>query len=129
MEDFEITARKDREGLGSLIEYVKKGFISKRLNYLEPKSLECICSELTLSKKEWICYSIYRSSSSQNLEVFCNKLTDSLSNANEKHENVIAMGDWNIDIGLSNGEHDKIEDFCTLFNLQSLINKETLFYK
>ena len=37
------------------------------------------------------------------------------------------MGDFNIGIGLSYGEHDKLEEFCTLFDLQSLIDKETCF--
>ena len=102
IEDFDIRTRKDmdRHG-GGLIEYVRRGFICKRLNYLELKSLECICSELTISNKWWICCSIYRPSSSQNLEVFFNELTDSLSKGNEKYENFIVIGDFNIDIVLS----------------------------
>ena len=31
------------------------------------------------------------------------------------------------DISLSYGEHDKLEEFCTLFNLQSLNNKEIYY--
>ena len=85
IENFEIWARKDndRHG-GGIIEYLRKGFICKRLNYSEPKSLECVCSELTLSNKNWICYGIYRPPSKQNLDVLNNELTDSLSKANEK---------------------------------------------
>ena len=101
--------------------------VSFAKDYLEPKLLECICSELTLSNKKWICHGIYRSLSSQNLEVFFNELTDSLYTANEKYENFIVTGDFNIDIGLSYGEHDKLEEFCAIFNLTSLINKETCF--
>ena len=38
IKDFEIRVRKDRDRHGGgLIKYVRKGFISKRLNYLEPK--------------------------------------------------------------------------------------------
>lgn len=55
------------------------GFICKRRNCLEPKSLEYILSELTLSSKKWICYNIYRPPSSQHLEVSSKELTDSLS--------------------------------------------------
>ena len=29
------------------------------------------------------------------------------------------MGDFNIDIGISNNDHDKLEQFCNLFNLKS----------
>ena len=39
------------------------------------------------------------------------------------------MGDFNIDIGLLYGRHDKLETFYFRFNLQSLINKRNLFYK
>ena len=37
-----------------------------------------------------------------------------------------SVGEFNIDIGLSYGEPDE-EEFCTLFNLQSLIKKDTCF--
>ena len=122
VEDFEIRVRKNRDRYGG--GYVRKCFIYERLNYLESKSLEYICSKLTSSNKKWICYSVYRPPSLQNLEVFFNKLTDSLSKANEKYKNFIVMGDFNIDIDLTYGDHDKLEEFCTLFNFQSLINKD-----
>ena len=32
-----------------------------------------------------------------------------------------AKVDFNIDIGISNTDHDKLEQFCSLFNLKSLI--------
>ena len=71
--DFEIRAKKDRDWHGGgIIENVRKGFICTRPNYLEPKSPECICSELTLFNKKWICYGIYRPPSSQNLDAFNN---------------------------------------------------------
>ena len=48
---------------------------------------------------------------------------------NESHENFIVMRDFNIDIAVSNSDHDKLEQFCSLFNLQSLIKKETCMTK
>ena len=39
------------------------------------------------------------------------------------------MGDFNIDIGISNTDHDKLKEFRSLFNLQSLIKKETCITK
>ena len=39
------------------------------------------------------------------------------------------MGDFNIDIGISNNDHGKLEQFCSLFNLQTLIKKRNLHYK
>ena len=92
-------------------------------------NLECICSELPVSNIKWICLSIYRPPNSQNLVHFFNELSDSLSKANESYENVIVVGDFNIDIGISNSDHDKLEQFYSLFNLQSLIKKETCITK
>ena len=39
------------------------------------------------------------------------------------------MGDVNTYIGISNSDHDKLVQFCGLFNLQSLIKKETFITK
>ena len=39
------------------------------------------------------------------------------------------MKDFNIDIGISNRDHDKLEQFCCWFNLQSLIKKELALQK
>ena len=124
IENFEIWARKDndRHG-GGIIEYLRKGFICKRLNYSEPKSLECVCSELTLSNKNWICYGIYRPPSKQNLDVLNNELTDSLSKANEKYENFIVVSDFNIDIDIA---QDKLDDF---FSKQFTKNKLSIGIK
>lgn len=128
IENFEIRARKDKDG--GIIELrkglIRKGFICKRLNYSETKSLECICSELTLSNKNWICYAIYRPPSAQNLVVLNNELTDSLSKANEKYENFIVMSDFNIDIGLSYGAQEKLDNF---FSKQFTKNKLSIGIK
>ena len=39
------------------------------------------------------------------------------------------MRDFNIDIIISNSDHDKLEQFCSLFNLKSFIKKRDLHYK
>ena len=39
------------------------------------------------------------------------------------------MGDFNIDIGISNSDHEKLEQFCSLFNLKFLTKKETYITK
>ena len=95
-----------------MLEFVRKGFICKRQTHLEPNNLGCICSELTFSSIKWICFSIYRPPSSQNLGHFFNELSDSLSKASESYENLIAMGDFDVDISISNSDHDKIEQFA-----------------
>ena len=58
--NYEIRARRDRDKYGGgLTEFVKKGLICKRLKTLETVNSECICSELTISDKKWVCFSVY----------------------------------------------------------------------
>ena len=109
--------------------FVRKGLICKRQTHLGPNNLECACSALTISNIKWICFNIYRPPNSQNLVHFFNDLSNSLSKANESYETFIVMGDVNIYIGISNSDHDKLVQFCGLFNLQSLIKKETFITK
>ena len=47
---YEVGARRDRDKhQGGLIEFVKNGFISKRLKEYETKQSEIICSEFTIA--------------------------------------------------------------------------------
>ena len=77
-----------------------------------------------ISNIKWICFSSYRPPNSQNLAHIFNELSDSLSKANESYGNFNVMGHFNIDSGISNSDHDKLDQFCSLFNLQSSIEKE-----
>ena len=127
---YEVRARRDRHKHGGgLIEFVRQGFICKRLKKYEPNYSECICSELTISKKKWICFSIYRPPSTGNIKTFFEEMNEVISKALCKYENLIVMGDFNIDIKSSNSDKDKLENFCDLFNLTNLVHSETCFMK
>ena len=53
VEGYEIRARRDRDKYGEgLTEFVRRGFICKRLREYEPKHNECLCSELTFTNKK-----------------------------------------------------------------------------
>ena len=85
--DYEIRARRDRhKNGGGLIEFVKKGLICKRLKNFETSASECIWSEITVSKRKWLCFSIYRPPYNENLDIFFEELTNSLSKASESYE-------------------------------------------
>ena len=59
LEGYEIRSRKDRDKYsGGLIEFVKKGFICETLPEYTSAKIECICSEITISKNKWICSSL-----------------------------------------------------------------------
>ena len=65
---FEIRARKEIQTvMRCLFRTIRKCLIWKRLTHLQPINLECACSELTISKKKWICFSICRPPTSQNI--------------------------------------------------------------
>ena len=51
--NYEIRARRDRDKNGrDLIEFVQNGLICKKLKIFEPRKIECIYSEITVSKKK-----------------------------------------------------------------------------
>ena len=81
LEGYEIRSRKDSDKYGGgLIEFVKNGFICKTIPEYTSDKLECICSEFSISKSKWICFSIYRPPVSSNLTTFFEELTKVLSN-------------------------------------------------
>ena len=57
------------------------------------------------------------------------KMNEVISKALCKYENLIVMGDFNIDIKSSNSDKDKLEYFCDLFNLTNLVHSDTCFMK
>ena len=131
IENFEIRNRRDRDkNGGGLIEFVRKGFITKKIKEYETKVSETIASEFTISKKKWFCLSVYRPPTSTNLDIFFEELTNSLSKAVNKYDNLIVMGDFNIDlnktdcIGFGN-----LKCFRDNFNLTNLVKSNTCFTK
>ena len=122
--DFEIRNRWDRNKSGvGLIEFVKKGILTKRLKDLEKNLSETICTEITISKKRWFCMSVYRPPSSSNIDTFFSELTISLSKAVNKFDNPIIMGDFNLDITKEDcSDFDKLEELRDAFNLTNLLN-------
>ena len=66
--------------------------------------------------------SVYRPPSSSNTDTFFAKLTISLSKAVNKFDNLIIMGDFNIDITKEDCSGlDKLEELRDTFNLTNLI--------
>ena len=97
--DYERSNRRDigKSG-GGLIEFVKKRNNNEKTQDLETNLSETICTEIIISKKRWFCLSMYRPPSSSNVGTFFAELTISLSKAVNKFDNLIVMGDFNIDI-------------------------------
>ena len=64
-----------------------------------------------------------------NVKTFFEGINEIISKAFCKYENLIVMGDFNIDIKNSNSDKDKVEHFCDLLNLTNLVHSETCFMK
>ena len=88
-------------------------------------SLELLCSELIVCKKKWIIFSVYRPPDS-NLDGFFANLSVSLNQALDRYDNVIVMGDINIDTQDSQHlKYNKLASFCDVFGLSNLVTTKT----
>ena len=63
------------------------------------------------------------------MNTFLDEITACLSKAAVKYDNIIIMGDFNIDIKNKRLGYGKLDTFCDLFNLTNLIHSETCFMK
>ena len=125
--------RRDREqkkansfGGGKLV-YIKEGFICKRISEFETKTSETICIELSLRNKKWFIMFGYRPESIKR-EIFFEEVNLTLSKAINKYENILFIGDLNIDLNIPN--HDKkhfLQDLCDIFDLTNMVKDKTCF--
>ena len=128
--NYKITLRRDRDKHGGgLIEFVRKGLICKRLRKYESLNVEVICSEVTISNKNWVIFSIYRPPHYSNLLAFFKELGKYLNQACENYDNFIVMGDFNIDIRQTSQESHKLDEHCSLFSQTNIIKSDTCFTK
>ena len=100
----------------------------KQLNDLGVKQNEIICSELTIRNKKWIIASVYKPPLNSNLKNFFDELENTLNKALSKVDNIIVLGDINIDCHNPNhNDFDYINTLCETFNLKNLIKDKTCF--
>ena len=109
-----ISNIQHRYGVG-LLEFIKKWLIWKRLKTFETVNSECICSQLTILNKKWVCFSVYCPLFQENFDLFFDELSFSLSKASETYENFIVIKDFNIDIRTNGRKYEKFEDFLQSF--------------
>ena len=79
------------------MQYVRKGVVCNRITAYETQNVESICSELIISKKRWMIFAVYRPPDSANLASFFNELSNSVNFALERYDNIVVLGDFNID--------------------------------
>ena len=103
--------------------FVRRGIICKRVSDVQLSFSECICSEFTITNSRWLCFSIYRPPDPDNRSIFFEELSELLSKAILKYQNIIIMGDFNIDLKIKGFAFNKRYQFCDLFNLTNSIKK------
>ena len=76
-----------------------------------------------ISKKNWCIIFVYRPPHSNNKKVFFSELTTSLNQATNKYDNIIVMGDLNIDTQKNGADTSHyLSDLCDTFSLANLIS-------
>ena len=118
---FSEPIRLDRSACGGgLLLYIRKDITFKKLS-LKFSGIECIFSEITLSKTKWLLIGFYNPAKSQlvkNISILEKNLSCYLSS----YDNILILGDFNADV--TNGT---MADFSTSFDLKSLIKSPTCF--
>ena len=97
--------------------FTREGFIVKRLYAYEDSTSETICL-VTISKKKWYVTFSYRPLYNSNKDDFFKEVNKSLSNIARKYENILLLGDVDIDI-LDKKKDSKnyLSDLCDTFSL------------
>ena len=115
---------------GGIMQFVRKGMVCNRVSTLENPTIECIYSDLMVCKKRWVIVSIYRPPEASNLELFFKEMSSSLNSALDKYENVIIMGDINIDThDIHHPGNTKLISFCDVYGLSNLVKDKTCYTK
>ena len=122
---------RDRNEYGrGIMLYARKGVVCNRVPALETPSLELLCSELIVNKKKWIVYCIYRAPDCGNIDSSFSDLSTTLNPALDRYDNIIVMGDINIDsLNRQDAGHSKLVSFCDVFGLSNLVTAKTCFTK
>ena len=121
--------RRDRpyNSGGGLLLYIKKGIACKRLNKFEHDDIEAIIVEMHIGKKKWCVISIYRSED-VSPAVFIEKLSKSLDQILDSYENLIIIGDININsLDKSASKFKHLKNFCDSYDMTNLIKEPTCF--
>ena len=116
-----IPIRLDRTANGGgLLLFLRQDLPSKPLNQLG-EVIECIVREVTIYKKKWLIMGMYnpnRTMISKQLSILGQNLDHYLS----CYDNICLFGDFNCEY-----KEEAMLEFCSLYNLKSLIKVPTCF--
>ena len=129
--DYEIKSRRDRNKYGGgLLELVRKGLFCKTTTIPSNITSEIISSELTIKNKKLIVFNVYRPRKESNLITFFQDLTFLLNKHLSSYDNVMVMGNFNIDVKeVTNQSLGKLSTFCETFGISNLVKGYTCYSK
>ena len=104
-----------------LIAFAKDDIIVTRFIEYEPQEIECICTKLTIAKKHWLVFSVYRPSKARNLDNFLFALHRAMDKALSKLKNIAIMGAMNVDILEHSSSLNKLTELCDTLRLRNLL--------
>ena len=118
--------RRDRNtNGGGLMVFTKKDLITRRIKELESTKIQIISLESTVSKRKLIIFSVHRPPKT-NFETFFSELNICLDKATWTYENIVLLGDINIDTEDEKVKgRTKLSEFCDIFDLENLIKGST----
>ena len=102
--------------------YVREGNVFvKRIVEYETKASETICLELSLRNKKWFIMFGYRPKSISR-DLFFEEINLTLSKAMDKYNNVIFIGDLNIDLNVPTSDRKNfLKDLCDVFDFTNMV--------
>ena len=117
-----------------MIQYVRNGIIHNHKPEYELNSFESIATELTFNKQKWLYLTFYRTERNQNKREniihFFQQLNKNVEQISLNYENVVLMGDINIDLCDSKAVgFSELNDFMDLHNLKNIVKDKTCFHK
>ena len=122
--------RRDRNSFGGgLMTFIKSDIPSRRREQFESTHIKMTCVEITISKRKWAVISVYRPPRSS-INTFFSELTKFLDIIIDNYENLLILGDLNIDSSDSQDQGiNAFHDFCDVFDLRNLIKGKTCITK
>ena len=98
----------------------------------ESSAIEIISIEIVIKKRKWIVHTVYRPPSFD-LALFFNELSNILHRSFGKYENLLILGDLNIDLSdktkIPKSEKELLQELCDAYDLDNLISESTCITK
>ena len=118
---YTLPLRLDRnKNGGGVLLYIRGDIPSKPLNLIY-EGIECLISEIIISKKKWLLLGTYNPHKTMISNHLCT-LGQNLGHYLPSYDNIMVLGDLN-----SEPHEDDMSEFCSLFNLKNLIKVPTCF--